>query len=153
MFDQNGVHMEQNKLSMTNRILAGIYWFIVVLFSTLAPGVGLDTRNFSYMGPYKFWEFNGYILFILGAMLVLGVVFWRNKVGIKTIVWMAAINALFVVMNLFDILHFFPNPAQPMPAVVMIIEVITSILALGILACVTVLAKPSFKENSTRQTI
>jgi len=40
---------------------------------------------------------------------------------------------MFIVMNLFDLLHFFPDPAQPMPILVTAIEIVTSVLAFGIL--------------------
>lgn len=125
--------MGQNKLSPTNRILAGMYWLIVASFSILEPWGNIDTRDFSYMGPYKFWEYNTYIVFVLGAMLALSVMLWRNRVGIKTIVWIAVINTMFIVMNLFDILHFFPDPPQPMPILVTVIETVTSVLAICIL--------------------
>lgn len=128
--------MEQNKLLLTNRILAGVYWVIVVSFSVLEPWGSIDTRDFSYMGPYKFWEYNTYIVFVLGAMLVLSIILWRNKVGVKTVVWITAVNTMFMVMNVFDLLHFFPDPAQPMPIPVTIIETTTSILSLSILVCV-----------------
>ena len=123
----------QNKLSQTNRILALMYWLIVASFSILEPWGNIDTRDFSYMGTYKFWEYNIYIVFVLGAMLVLSVMLWRNRVGIKTIAWIAVINTMFIIMNLFDALHFFPDPAQPMPILVTVIETVTSVLAFGIL--------------------
>jgi hypothetical protein len=76
---------------------------------------------------------NTYIVFVLGAMLVLSAMLWRNRVGMKTIVWMAVINTMFIVMNLFDLLHFFPDPAQRMPVPVTVIETVTSVLAILIL--------------------
>ncbi len=44
-----------------------------------------------------------------------------------------AINTLFITMNVFDLLHFFPDPAQPMPFLVILIEVVDSIVAFTII--------------------
>jgi hypothetical protein len=118
---------------MNKKALAGLYWFIVIAFSTLEPWGNIDTRNFSYMGPYKFWEYNAYIIFQMVAMVVLGILLWRRKAGMKSLLWIAAINSLFISMNLFDLLHLFPDPAQPLPFLVSLIEVVTSVVALCIL--------------------
>lgn len=111
-----------------HRQLAGIYWCIVGLFSLLEPWGSIDTRNFSYMGSYMFWEYNAYIGCVLAAMLILSTVLWQRNTKVP-VVAIAVVNTMFVVMNLFDLFHFFPNPAQPMPFSVVFIEVVTSMLA------------------------
>jgi hypothetical protein len=115
------------------RILAVLYGFIVITFSILEPWGNVDTRDFSYMGPYKFWEYNALITFQLVSMLVLGYLLWRGKAGARALAWITAINTLFITMNAFDLLHFFPDPAQPLPFLVMLIEITDCIVAFGIL--------------------
>ncbi len=115
------------------KALATLYWLIVIAFSALEPWGKIDTRNFSYMGPLKFWEYNVYITFQLVTMVVLGILLWQGKAGAKSLLWMTAINPLFISLNLFDLLHFFPDPAQSMPPLVTIIEIVTSAAALCIL--------------------
>lgn len=126
-------YMNQNKSLLNSRILAVMHWLIVASLIPLNPWGSIDTRDFSYMGPYKFWEYNAYIVFVLGAMLILGILLWRGRVGIRTIVWVAAVNALYASMMLFDMLHLFPDPSQPLPPLVWVVEIVTLILSLGIL--------------------
>jgi hypothetical protein len=85
------------------------------------------------MGPHKFWEYDAAIVFQMVAMLVLGFLLWRGTAGKKSLAWITAISTAFVGMNVFDLLHFFPDPAQPMPFLVILIEVTDSVTALGIL--------------------
>ncbi len=115
------------------KMLGAAYWLIVIAFATLEPWGSVDTRDFSYMGPFIFWVYNAYSTFQMVAMIVLGILLWSGKAGLKTLLWIAAINAVFICMNLFDLLHFFPDPAQPMPLLVTIIEMATSAAALYIL--------------------
>ncbi len=115
------------------RILGALCWFIVVTYSTLEPWGRIDTRDFSYMGPTKFWEYNAFITFQLVSMTALGFLLWRGTFGTKAPAWITAISTMFITMNVFDLLHFFPDPAQPMPFLVALIEVIDSTVAFGIL--------------------
>lgn len=117
----------------SKRIVSVLYWFIVLAFATLGPWGHIDTRDFSYMGPVKFWEYNAYITFILLAMIVLGTMLWRRAAGVRTLTWMAVINTMFLVMVVFDLIHFFPDPAQPLPIFVATIEIVTALGTLGIL--------------------
>ncbi len=127
------------------KALATLYWFIVIAFSALEPWGNIDTRNFSYMGPDKFWEYNVYIIFQLVTMVVLGILLWRGKAGAKSLLWMVAINPLFISMNLFDLLHFFPDPVQSMPPLVTFIEIMTSPAALFILLFAPKVVKSSLQ--------
>ena len=120
------------KLSI-NHIIAGCYWLIAILFSLLEPWGNIDTRDFSYMGWQKFWEYNFYIAFVLVSMIILGILIWRNKAKIKTLIWMSVVNTMFIVMVIFDLLHFFPDPVQPLPFLVAFIETITALLVFGII--------------------
>ncbi len=115
-----------------NRIVGVLYWVVIVLFTLLEPWGNIDTRDFSYMGIQKFWEYNAYIAVVLISMAILGILFWKNKTELKTVIWAYVINTMFIVMNLFDLLHFFPDPAQPLPFLVSLIEIATSIIILGI---------------------
>jgi hypothetical protein len=117
----------------SRRVLGALYWLIVVTYATLEPWGRIDTRDFSYMGPYKFWEYNALIIFQMVVMLVLGFLLWKGTAGKRSLTWITAINTLFVTMNGFDLLHFFPDPAQPMPFLVILIEVTDSLMALAIL--------------------
>lgn len=126
-----------NKQSLRpSRIMAGFYWVVVALFSALEPWGKIDTRDFSYMGQGKFWEYNAYIVFVLASMVALGVLLWNRRPGAKTAVWMAVANTMFAVMVLFDLLHFFPDPAQPLPFLVAVIEATTACTVLGMLWCI-----------------
>ncbi|VVB90315.1 Uncharacterised protein [uncultured archaeon] len=100
------------------KILGALYWFVVVSYSALEPWGSIDTRDFSYMGSYKFWEYNALIVFQLVSMIALGFLLWRGKAGRKTLAMITVISTLFITMNVFDMLHFFPDPAQPMPLLV-----------------------------------
>jgi len=116
-----------------NKIIALSYWTVVILFSLLEPWGNIDTRDFSYMGAWKFWEYNAYIAFVLIAMVALGIFIWKNKTALNIIIWMSVVNTMFIVMNLFDLFHFFPDPAQPLPPSVSLIEIATSIITFMIL--------------------
>lgn len=124
-----------SKQPAIGRMLGALYWMIVLSFSTLEPWGNIDTRNFSYMGSWKFSEYNAFIVLQMIAMLILGAVLWRNRADKRTILWITAINTLFVSMNAFDLVHFFPDPAQPMPRLVAFIEAVDSLAALGIIFC------------------
>ncbi len=124
--------MKSTKLS-DNKVIGLLYWAVVVLFSLLEPWGNIDTRDFSYMGVQKFWEYNIYISFVLISMIVLGILFWKNKIRLKAVIWASVINTMFIVMTLFDLLHFFPDPVQPLPFLVSLIEIVTSIIIFGIL--------------------
>ncbi len=132
------------------KALASLYWLIVIAFSTLEPWGKIDTRNFSYMGPYRFWEYNVYIAFQLVTMVVLGILLWQGKAGAKSLLWMAAVNPLFISMNLFDLLHFFPDPAQSMPPLVAFVEIVTSAAALYILLLAPKVIGNSFQSRVSR---
>ncbi len=61
-------------------------------------------------------------------MFALGWVLWRGR----ALITMSIANTMFIVMCLFDMLHFFSDPAMPMPFMVWVIEIVTSLIALGI---------------------
>ena len=124
--------MQNNSFSL--RVTAVLYWFIVAAFGTLEPWGNIDTRDFSYMGAAKFWEYNTYIVVVLLGMVFLGIALWRGHVHARTVIWMGAINALFCAMVLFDLLRFFPDAAKPMSRLTASIEIVTASIALGILA-------------------
>lgn len=117
----------------SNKIMALLYWFIVLIFSTLEPWGNIDTRDFSYMGVAKFWEYNAYIVFVLGAMIILGVLLWRKHINTKTVIWMSVVNTMFIVMVVFDFVHFFPDPVQPISFLTSLIEIVSSSIAFCIL--------------------
>lgn len=128
------------------RSVAALYWLIVALLILLNPWGSIDTRDFSYMGPLKFWEYNAYITLVLAGMIVLGIVLWRKQIGAATAVWMGVINTAYIVMILFDLLHFFPDPAQPLAPLTAAIEIMTASIALGILACVPRLSRSEYEN-------
>jgi len=68
----------------SNKIIGLLYGAVVILFSLLEPWGNIDTRDFSYMGLQKFWEYNFFIFFILIGMVVLGIMLWKNKLNLKT---------------------------------------------------------------------
>ncbi len=133
----------------SHRVVAGLYWLVVAVFVALEPWGNVDTRDFSYMGRVKFWEYNAYIVFVLVSMIGLGIVLWKERIGLRTLLWMAVVNTMFAVMCLFDLIHFFPDPAQPMPFLVVLIEVVDTLAVLAILAYAPRLAKLATGENST----
>jgi hypothetical protein len=115
-----------------NKIIGALYGVVIVLFSILEPWGPIDTRDFSYMGDLKFWEYNIYISFVLIGILILAIKFWKNKIKKRDIICAVIINTMFLVMILFDLLHFFPDPKDPLPLLVIIIELITAGIILGI---------------------
>jgi hypothetical protein len=110
-----------------------LYWLVIATFVILGPWGKIDTRNFSYMGQLKFWEYNFYIGFVLLSMLILSWVLWKGRAGLKALAWIVAVDTMFIVMCVFDMLHFFPDPAQPMPFWVWVIEIANSLIAFGII--------------------
>ncbi len=125
------------------RTVAVLYGLVVFTFAILEPWGNVDTRDFSYMGKVRFWEYNAYILFVLAVMLVLAGRLWRGRAGLAALAWMAAVNAMFIVMCVFDMLHFFPDPAQSMPFWVWVIEGADSMVIFAI-----TLAAPSIARRA-----
>jgi hypothetical protein len=139
--------IEEEKAMKYGRPVPYLLGVIFVLLAVLVPGGPVETRSFSILAPWVYWGFNTFLI-SLGIFTVITLVFAVLK---RRWAFIAAIVAagLYILVYVLDLAGIFPVSPDPMPAALLWIEVIDSILA----AVLIVFSVKSLKQREPSLTI
>jgi hypothetical protein len=100
---------------------------IMILLAILVPGGPVETRSFADLPAWVYWGFNAFLIG-LGVFTVIALVFAALR---RRWAFTAAIvaGALYILVYVLDLAGIFPVSPDPMPAALLWIEVIDSVLA------------------------
>lgn len=117
---------------------------IMILLAVLVPGGPVETRSFADLPAWVYWGFNAFLIG-LGVFTVIALVFAALK---RRWAFTTAIvaGALYILVYVLDLAGIFPVSPDPMPAALLWIEVIDSILA-AVLILFSVKALKQYEQS------
>lgn len=117
-----------NKILEPRYYLSTIIFLLAVLLTILIPGGPIETRSFAHIDASILVIFNIFLTFLGMSSFVL--VFFLLK-RIKWSYYLADIFSVFYIgVYLLDLFKIFPTSPDNMPILLMIIEVVSTILAI-----------------------